>query len=85
MEKVHLLKYPWVNGVVLMEVGGSVMVKFVRGDCTVLLREALGKGWLLEGLDVEREKGWVELREKLRKGITKAVKDEVVDAEIGDV
>ena len=85
MEKVHLLKYPWVNGVVLAEVGGSLMVKFVRGDCTVLSRNKLGKGWLVEGAVQREEKGIVELGERLRKGITVEVKDEVVSFDVGEL
>jgi len=35
MEKVFLLKYPWVRGEVVMNVGSNVVVKFERGDCAV--------------------------------------------------
>ena len=85
MEKVHLLKYPEVNGVVLMDVGDSVVVKFQRGDCVCLLRRKLGKGWLVEGLELGQEKGEREMVKKFREGITKAVKDEVVGWDVGNV
>ena len=85
MEKVHLLKYLEVNGVVLMDVGDRVVVKFTRGDCSVLSRSELGKGWLVEGMELKREKWVAEFVMRLRKGITKEIKDEVVDREVGDV
>jgi len=85
LEKVYLLKYPWVNGVVLADVGERVMVKFTRGDCYLLLRSELGKGHLVEGFDEVERRAPVEWAERLRKGATEAVKDEVVDDEVGDV
>jgi len=85
MEKVHLLKYPEVNGVVLMDVGDSVVVKFERGDCACLSRRKLGKGWMVKGVELGQVKGEREMVKKFREGITEAVKDEAVDWEVGDV
>lgn len=84
MEKVHLLKYPWVNGVVIGEVGNKVMVKFQRGDSTVFSRDKIGKGWLTENVDQRGDQRLSEMRENLRKGITDEVKDEVVGSDVGD-
>lgn len=77
MEKVYLLKYPWVNGVVLAEVGSRVLVKFTRGDCTILSRSDLGKGYLVEGFDEETISVEGRFAERVRKGLTEAVADDV--------
>lgn len=85
MEKVYSLKYPWLRGYVLADLGSAKLVKWLSG---AIIREKvadLGTGWLL----VEMEDGLLEVPrvwlDQFRKAATDEVKDEVVDKEVGDV
>ena len=84
MEKVYLIKYPWVNGEVLMEFASNVVVKFTRGDCARLDRGDLGVGHILVGFEQGGDKFIAEWANWFRKKTTVEVKDEVVGFEVGE-
>ena len=84
LEEVHLKKYPWVNGVVVADFGTRKMVKFENRMWRVIERSKLGVGHQLEGFEFKDKSDILWWINQIRRGITVAVKDEVVDTEVGD-
>lgn len=85
MKKVHLLKYPWVRGVVMLDLGSKFVVRFESGLSKCLSRDMFGEGHPFEGLADDGMVSPPFWWEAFRKAATNEVKDQVVDFEVGEV